>query len=124
MDYFHQVYKRSSLSLFCLFHQPHITLLKVFSSLICDFSFVCLSSQNHLIVTVPPFHNQSVTSPVSVGIFVMTNAGRSNEAQTFTYIPDSGTAVRSKRPPIPKLSHFYCEAENIDFGVSNLTLSR
>jgi len=44
-------------------------------------------------VTVPPFHNQSVTSPVSVGIFVMTNAGRSHDAQPFTYTPDSGTAV-------------------------------
>uniref|UniRef100_A0AAV2KQA9 Nuclear factor of activated T-cells 5 n=1 Tax=Knipowitschia caucasica TaxID=637954 RepID=A0AAV2KQA9_KNICA len=44
--------------------------------------------QNHLIVTVPPFHNQSITSPVSVGIFVMTNAGRSHEAQSFTYSPD------------------------------------
>ncbi|KAM9854321.1 nuclear factor of activated T-cells 5a [Aulostomus maculatus] len=48
-----------------------------------------LFHQNHLIVTVPPFHNQSITSPVSVGIFVMTNAGRSHEAQSFTYTPDS-----------------------------------
>ncbi|XP_055011191.1 nuclear factor of activated T-cells 5a isoform X2 [Boleophthalmus pectinirostris] len=48
-----------------------------------------LFHQNHLIVTVPPFHNQSVTSAVSVGIFVMTNAGRSHEAQPFTYTPDS-----------------------------------
>ncbi|KAK7896177.1 hypothetical protein WMY93_021502 [Mugilogobius chulae] len=45
--------------------------------------------QNHLIVTVPPFHNQSITSSVSVGIFVMTNAGRSHEPQLFTYTPDS-----------------------------------
>uniref|UniRef100_A0A667XWZ4 Nuclear factor of activated T-cells 5 n=1 Tax=Myripristis murdjan TaxID=586833 RepID=A0A667XWZ4_9TELE len=48
-----------------------------------------LFHQNHLIVTVPPFHNLSVTSPVSVGIFVMTNAGRSHDAQPFTYTPDS-----------------------------------
>ncbi|XP_006789554.1 nuclear factor of activated T-cells 5-like isoform X2 [Neolamprologus brichardi] len=48
-----------------------------------------LFHQNHLIVTVPAFHNQSITSPVSVGIFVMTNAGRSHEAQPFTYTPDS-----------------------------------
>uniref|UniRef100_A0A3Q3WPQ1 Nuclear factor of activated T-cells 5 n=1 Tax=Mola mola TaxID=94237 RepID=A0A3Q3WPQ1_MOLML len=48
-----------------------------------------LFHQNHLIVTVPQFHNPSITSPVSVGIFVMTNAGRSHEAQTFTYVPDS-----------------------------------
>uniref|UniRef100_H3C5H5 Nuclear factor of activated T-cells 5 n=1 Tax=Tetraodon nigroviridis TaxID=99883 RepID=H3C5H5_TETNG len=61
--------------------------------------------QNHLIVTVPPFHNQSVTSPVSVGIFVMTNAGRSNEAQTFTYVPDSvdnseSQAVKTEEPSL------------------------
>lgn len=49
--------------------------------------------QNHLIVTVPPFHNQSVTSPISVGIFVMTNAGKSHDAQPFTYTPDSGTGT-------------------------------
>uniref|UniRef100_A0A4W6DPY1 Nuclear factor of activated T-cells 5 n=1 Tax=Lates calcarifer TaxID=8187 RepID=A0A4W6DPY1_LATCA len=48
-----------------------------------------LFHQNHLIVTVPPFHNQSITSPISVGIFVMTNAGRSHDAQPFTYTPDS-----------------------------------
>ncbi|XP_061532552.1 nuclear factor of activated T-cells 5-like isoform X2 [Phycodurus eques] len=48
-----------------------------------------LFHQNHLIVTVPPFHNQSITSPVSVGIFVMTNAGKSHEAQPFTYTPES-----------------------------------
>uniref|UniRef100_A0A8C5DEI8 Nuclear factor of activated T-cells 5 n=1 Tax=Gouania willdenowi TaxID=441366 RepID=A0A8C5DEI8_GOUWI len=48
-----------------------------------------LFHQNHLIVTVPPFHNQSITSPVSAGIFVMTNAGKSHDAQPFTYTPDS-----------------------------------
>ena len=46
--------------------------------------------QNHLIVTVPPYHNLSITSPATVGIFIMTNAGRSHDAQTFTYTPDSG----------------------------------
>lgn len=49
--------------------------------------------QNHLIVTVPPYHNQSISSPVSVGIFVMTNAGKSHEAQPFTYTPDQGTVT-------------------------------
>ncbi|XP_061679491.1 nuclear factor of activated T-cells 5a isoform X2 [Syngnathoides biaculeatus] len=48
-----------------------------------------LFHQNHLIVTVPPFRDQSITSPVSVGIFVMTNAGKSHEAQPFTYTPES-----------------------------------
>ncbi|KAG7277256.1 hypothetical protein CRUP_015304 [Coryphaenoides rupestris] len=48
-----------------------------------------LFHQNHLIVTVPPYHNLSITSPITVGIFIVTNAGRSHDAQTFTYTPDS-----------------------------------
>uniref|UniRef100_A0AAQ5WWS1 Nuclear factor of activated T-cells 5 n=1 Tax=Amphiprion ocellaris TaxID=80972 RepID=A0AAQ5WWS1_AMPOC len=56
-----------------------------------------LFHQNHLIVEVPPFHNQSITSPVSVGIFVMTNAGRSHEAQPFTYTPES---VKTESPSL------------------------
>ncbi|CAL8376095.1 unnamed protein product [Arctogadus glacialis] len=48
-----------------------------------------LFHQNHLIVTVPPYHNLSITSPTTVGIFIMTNAGRSHDAQTFTYTPES-----------------------------------
>ncbi|XP_047202135.1 nuclear factor of activated T-cells 5a [Girardinichthys multiradiatus] len=48
-----------------------------------------LFHQNHLVVTVPPFQSQSITSPVCVWIYVMTNAGRSHEAQPFTYTPES-----------------------------------
>uniref|UniRef100_A0A3Q2PYD1 Nuclear factor of activated T-cells 5 n=1 Tax=Fundulus heteroclitus TaxID=8078 RepID=A0A3Q2PYD1_FUNHE len=48
-----------------------------------------LFHQNHLVVTVPPFQSQAITSPVTVGIFVTTNAGRSHEAQPFTYTPES-----------------------------------
>ncbi|KAM9351789.1 nuclear factor of activated T-cells 5a [Symphorus nematophorus] len=64
-----------------------------------------LFHQNHLIVTVPPFHNQSITSPVSVGIFVMTNAGRSHDAQTFTYTPESAdnSNVRTVKTEGPSL---------------------
>uniref|UniRef100_A0A3P9HYI6 Nuclear factor of activated T-cells 5 n=1 Tax=Oryzias latipes TaxID=8090 RepID=A0A3P9HYI6_ORYLA len=57
-----------------------------------------LFHQNHLIVTVPPYHNQSISSPVSVGIFVMTNAGKSHEAQPFTYTPDQ--ADNSNAPTV------------------------
>ncbi|XP_061669956.1 nuclear factor of activated T-cells 5 [Syngnathoides biaculeatus] len=48
-----------------------------------------LFHQNHLIVKVPPYQNQSITSAVSVGIYVVTNAGRSHDVQPFTYNPDS-----------------------------------
>ncbi|KAM9754357.1 nuclear factor of activated T-cells 5a isoform 1-T1 [Menidia menidia] len=70
-----------------------------------------LFHQNHLIVTVPPFHNQSITSPVSVGIFVMTNAGRSHDAQTFTYTPDTADnsniqTVKTEGPSLVKTCIF------------------
>ncbi|XP_077420933.1 nuclear factor of activated T-cells 5 isoform X2 [Vanacampus margaritifer] len=48
-----------------------------------------LFHQNHLIVKVPPYQNQNLTSAVCVGIFVVTNAGRSHDVQPFTYTPDS-----------------------------------
>uniref|UniRef100_A0A8D0BK16 Nuclear factor of activated T-cells 5 n=1 Tax=Salvator merianae TaxID=96440 RepID=A0A8D0BK16_SALMN len=48
-----------------------------------------LFHQNHLIVKVPPYHDQHITAPVSVGIYVMTNAGRSHDIQPFTYTPDA-----------------------------------
>ncbi|KAI2662182.1 Nuclear factor of activated T-cells 5 [Labeo rohita] len=44
--------------------------------------------QNHLIVKVPPYQNPAITSPVSVGIYVVTNAGRSHDVQPFTYTPE------------------------------------
>ncbi|XP_055504946.1 nuclear factor of activated T-cells 5-like [Leucoraja erinacea] len=47
-----------------------------------------LFHQNHLIVKVPPYHNQLITTPVSIGIYVITNAGRSHEVQPFTFTPD------------------------------------
>ncbi|XP_036897268.1 nuclear factor of activated T-cells 5 isoform X3 [Sturnira hondurensis] len=51
-----------------------------------------LFHQNHLIVKVPPYHDQHITLPVSVGIYVVTNAGRSHDVQPFTYTPDPAVA--------------------------------
>ncbi|KAI2648119.1 Nuclear factor of activated T-cells 5 [Labeo rohita] len=45
------------------------------------------ASANHLVVKVPPYHDQTLTSPVSVGIAVVTNAGRTHDLQPFTYTP-------------------------------------
>ncbi|KAI1235651.1 NFAT5, partial [Lamprotornis superbus] len=45
-------------------------------------------TKNHLIVKVPPYHDQQITSAVSVGIYVVTNAGRSHDVQPFTYTPE------------------------------------
>ncbi|XP_030060522.1 nuclear factor of activated T-cells 5 isoform X2 [Microcaecilia unicolor] len=52
-----------------------------------------LFHQNHLIVKVPPYHDQHITSPVSVGIYVVSNAGRSHEVQPFTYTPDTAGSL-------------------------------
>ncbi|XP_066440234.1 nuclear factor of activated T-cells 5 isoform X2 [Eleutherodactylus coqui] len=52
-----------------------------------------LFHQNHLIVKVPPYHDQHINSPVSVVMFVVTNAGRSHEVQPFTYTPDPSIPV-------------------------------
>nr|XP_033797769.1 nuclear factor of activated T-cells 5 isoform X2 [Geotrypetes seraphini]XP_033797770.1 nuclear factor of activated T-cells 5 isoform X2 [Geotrypetes seraphini] len=52
-----------------------------------------LFHQNHLIVKVPPYQDQHITSPVSVGIYVVTNAGRSHEVQPFTYTPDTAGSL-------------------------------
>ncbi|XP_028813171.1 nuclear factor of activated T-cells 5a isoform X2 [Denticeps clupeoides] len=46
-----------------------------------------LFHQNHLIVKVPPYRDLAVTSPVSVGICILTNAGRTHDLQPFTYTP-------------------------------------
>ncbi|XP_067293159.1 nuclear factor of activated T-cells 5a isoform X2 [Pseudorasbora parva] len=46
-----------------------------------------LFHQNHLVVKVPPYHDQTAASPVSVGIAVVTNAGRTHDLQPFTYTP-------------------------------------
>ncbi|XP_041046895.1 nuclear factor of activated T-cells 5 isoform X1 [Carcharodon carcharias] len=64
-----------------------------------------LFHQNHLIVKVPPYHNPHITSPVSVGIYVVTNAGRSHEVQPFTFTPDlansSDVSVKKEIPVQP-----------------------
>uniref|UniRef100_A0A8B9SVL3 Nuclear factor of activated T-cells 5 n=1 Tax=Anas platyrhynchos TaxID=8839 RepID=A0A8B9SVL3_ANAPL len=52
-----------------------------------------LFHQNHLIVKVPPYHDQQITSAVSVGIYVVTNAGRSHDVQPFTYTPDTSAGT-------------------------------
>ncbi|XP_041123371.1 nuclear factor of activated T-cells 5-like isoform X2 [Polyodon spathula] len=52
-----------------------------------------LFHQNHLIVKVPPYHNPKISSPVCVGIYVVTNAGRSHEVQPFTYTPEPANTV-------------------------------
>ncbi|KAG5849268.1 hypothetical protein ANANG_G00108130 [Anguilla anguilla] len=65
-----------------------------------------LFHQNHLIVKVPPYQNLGISSPVSVGIYVVTNAGRSHDVQPFTYTPEPANTVdiyiKKEAPPPAK----------------------
>ncbi|KAI5608514.1 nuclear factor of activated T-cells 5 isoform X5, partial [Silurus asotus] len=56
---------------------------------------------NHLIVKVPPYQNVAITSAVSVGIYVMTNAGRCHDVQPFTYTPEPAMDVSVKKETGP-----------------------
>ncbi|XP_056595704.1 nuclear factor of activated T-cells 5a isoform X2 [Triplophysa dalaica] len=68
-----------------------------------------LFHQNHLVVKVPPYHDQTITSPVSVGIAVVTNAGRTHDFQAFTYTPLTESVdipVKSELPATVKACTF------------------
>ncbi|KAJ3593030.1 hypothetical protein NHX12_005368 [Muraenolepis orangiensis] len=75
-----------------------------------------LFHQNHLIVKVPPYQNQDISSPVGVGIYVLTNAGRSHDVQPFTYTPDP--AKKDVSPP----ADLMCQArQSVDISPCHLT---
>ncbi|KAK7169830.1 hypothetical protein R3I94_000156 [Phoxinus phoxinus] len=60
--------------------------------------------QNHIIVKVPPYQNPAITSPVSVGIYVVTNAGRSHDVQPFTYTPEPAVDSSVKKEILPPVT--------------------
>uniref|UniRef100_A0A8C7UXN1 Nuclear factor of activated T-cells 5 n=1 Tax=Oncorhynchus mykiss TaxID=8022 RepID=A0A8C7UXN1_ONCMY len=60
-----------------------------------------LFHQNHLIVKVPPYQNPAIASAVCVGIYVVTNAGRSHDVQPFTYTPEPVDISVKKEDPSP-----------------------
>ncbi|XP_071257737.1 nuclear factor of activated T-cells 5-like isoform X2 [Salvelinus alpinus] len=60
-----------------------------------------LFHQNHLIVKVPPYQNPAIASAVCVGMYVVTNAGRSHDVQPFTYTPEPVDISVKKEVPSP-----------------------
>ncbi|XP_016126881.1 nuclear factor of activated T-cells 5 isoform X2 [Sinocyclocheilus grahami] len=60
--------------------------------------------QNHLIVKVPPYQNPAITSPVAVGVYVVTNAGRSHDVQPFTYTPEPVVDSSVKKEVLPPVT--------------------
>lgn len=88
--------------------------LKPFNKKIhCSFHYISwlfsliISPKNHLIVKVPQYQNQTITSPVSVAIYVVTNAGRSHDVQPFTYTPDTGLFHSLRLSKSPSFVYFY-----------------
>ncbi|KAM4592887.1 nuclear factor of activated T-cells 5 isoform 2-T2 [Odontesthes bonariensis] len=76
-----------------------------------------LFHQNHLIVKVPPYQNQAIASAVCVGIYVVTNAGRSHEVQPFTYTPDpvkNDVPVKKEMPSPVKTCSFDEQIKVVD----------
>ncbi|XP_061599243.1 nuclear factor of activated T-cells 5 isoform X2 [Cololabis saira] len=76
-----------------------------------------LFHQNHLIVKVPPYQNQAITASVCVGIYVVTNAGRSHDVQPFTYTPDpvkNDVAVKKEMPSPVKTCSFDEQIKVVD----------
>ncbi|XP_039619276.1 nuclear factor of activated T-cells 5 isoform X2 [Polypterus senegalus] len=63
-----------------------------------------LFHQNHLVIKVPPYQKPNISSPVSVVIYVVTNAGRSHEVHPFTYMPEEENSTDinvKKEAPAP-----------------------
>ncbi|GAA6091456.1 nuclear factor of activated T-cells 5a isoform X1 [Tachysurus ichikawai] len=82
-----------------------------------------LFHQNHLVVKIPPYHDLTVTSPVSVGISVLTNAGRTHELQPFTYTPlpeKVDVPVKSELSVTPKPCTFKEQINAMQTGTNSL----
>nr|XP_056718395.1 nuclear factor of activated T-cells 5 [Euleptes europaea] len=83
-----------------------------------------LFHQNHVIVKVPPYHDQQITAPVSVGIYVVTNAGRSHDVQPFTYTPDTAAGALNvnvkQETASPAQPCSFDEALKVNTSVCNL----
>ncbi|TRY85808.1 hypothetical protein DNTS_011856 [Danionella cerebrum] len=50
---------------------------------------------------VPPYQEQTVSAPVSVGIAVVTNAGRTHDLQPFTYTPLTEKVEKAVKSELP-----------------------
>lgn len=64
---------------------------------VCEMLTVSLlsavSHQNSLVVEIPPFRNQRITSPVQVSFYVCNGKRKRSQYQHFTYLPANGNAL-------------------------------
>ncbi|XP_019571260.2 nuclear factor of activated T-cells, cytoplasmic 1 isoform X8 [Rhinolophus sinicus] len=65
-----------------------------------------LCKPNSLVVEIPPFRNQRITSPVQVSFYVCNGKRKRSQYQHFTYLPANGCL----RPAFsgPRLPHHLC----------------
>nr|KAF6423187.1 nuclear factor of activated T cells 1 [Rousettus aegyptiacus] len=52
-----------------------------------------LCKPNSLVVEIPPFRNQRITSPVQVNFYVCNGKRKRSQYQHFTYLPANGNAI-------------------------------
>nr|KAF6358694.1 nuclear factor of activated T cells 1 [Pipistrellus kuhlii] len=52
-----------------------------------------LCKPNSLVVEIPPFRNQRITSPVQVSFYVCNGKRKRSQYQPFTYLPANGNAI-------------------------------
>ncbi|KAF2980529.1 hypothetical protein EK904_006343 [Melospiza melodia maxima] len=51
--------------------------------------------ENSLLVEIPPFRNQRITSPVQVNFYVCNGKRKRSQYQLFTYLPANGNKTNS-----------------------------
>lgn len=56
---------------------------------------IYLYLQNSLVVEIPPFRNQRITSPVQVNFYVCNGKRKRSQYQLFTYLPANGNKICS-----------------------------
>ncbi|XP_022369369.1 nuclear factor of activated T-cells, cytoplasmic 1 isoform X3 [Enhydra lutris kenyoni] len=55
-----------------------------------------LCQPNSLVVEIPPFRNQRITSPVQVSFYVCNGKRKRSQCQRFTYLPANAPAIKTE----------------------------
>ncbi|XP_059265839.1 nuclear factor of activated T-cells, cytoplasmic 1 isoform X2 [Mustela nigripes] len=55
-----------------------------------------LCKPNSLVVEIPPFRNQRITSPVQVSFYVCNGKRKRSQCQRFTYLPANAPAIKTE----------------------------
>ncbi|EPY80430.1 hypothetical protein CB1_000831015 [Camelus ferus] len=64
-----------------------------------------LCKPNSLVVEIPPFRNQRITSPVQVSFYVCNGKRKRSQYQHFTYLPANGREGQMQKRPAQQTPH-------------------